>query len=156
MFLSCYLLTMVTDRCWKLTVAAVFPVIIHFILSDMGRIRLCGLHPADGADSPICLCDFVLCWDLIKVRLCNSCPFLTYFTWHNDLRVHPFCNESEFPSFSWLNNIPIYSLVAQLVNLPAMWETWVQSLGWEDSLEKERLLTLVFWPGEFHGPQSVR
>ena len=30
------------------------------------------------------------------------------------------------------------SLVAQMVkNLPAMWETWVQSLGWEDSLEKE-------------------
>ena len=29
------------------------------------------------------------------------------------------------------------SLVAQLVkNLLAMWETWVQSLGWEDSLEK--------------------
>ena len=21
-------------------------------------------------------------------------------------------------------------------NLPAMWETWVQSLGWEDPLEK--------------------
>ena len=29
------------------------------------------------------------------------------------------------------------SLVAQLVkNLPAMLETWVQSLGWEDPLEK--------------------
>ena len=29
------------------------------------------------------------------------------------------------------------SLVAQLVkNLPAMWETWVQYLGWEDTLEK--------------------
>ena len=29
------------------------------------------------------------------------------------------------------------SLVAQLVkNLPAMWEIWVQSLGWEDPLEK--------------------
>ena len=29
------------------------------------------------------------------------------------------------------------SLVAQLgKNLPAMWETWVQSLGWEDPLEK--------------------
>ena len=29
------------------------------------------------------------------------------------------------------------SLVAQLVkNLPAMWETWVPFLGWEDSLEK--------------------
>ena len=29
------------------------------------------------------------------------------------------------------------SLVAQLVkNPPAMWGTWVQSLGWEDLLEK--------------------
>ena len=29
------------------------------------------------------------------------------------------------------------SLVAQLVkNPPAMWETWVQPLGWEDLLEK--------------------
>ena len=29
------------------------------------------------------------------------------------------------------------ALVAQLVkNLPAVWETWVQSLGWEDALEK--------------------
>ena len=30
-------------------------------------------------------------------------------------------------------------LVAQLVkNLPTMWETWLQSLGWEDPLEKEK------------------
>ena len=30
------------------------------------------------------------------------------------------------------------SLVAQrLKHLPAMWETWVRSLGWEDPLEKE-------------------
>ena len=29
------------------------------------------------------------------------------------------------------------SLVAQLVKkLPAMWETWVRSLAWEDPLEK--------------------
>ena len=29
-------------------------------------------------------------------------------------------------------------MVAQLVkNLPAMWETWVRSLSWEDPLEKE-------------------
>ena len=29
------------------------------------------------------------------------------------------------------------SLVAQVVkNLPAVWETWVQSLGWEDALEE--------------------
>ena len=32
---------------------------------------------------------------------------------------------------------PRASLVAQLVkNLPAMWETWVRSLGWEDPLEE--------------------
>ena len=29
------------------------------------------------------------------------------------------------------------SLVPQMVkNLPAMWETWVQSLGWKDSLKE--------------------
>ena len=32
---------------------------------------------------------------------------------------------------------PRASLVAQTVkNPPAMWETWVQSLGWEDPLEE--------------------
>ena len=41
------------------------------------------------------------------------------------------------------------SLVAQLVKkLPAMGETWVQSLDWE------RLPIPVFWPGEFHGLYS--
>ena len=40
----------------------------------------------------------------------------------------------------------------QLVkNLPAVWETWILSLGWEDPLERERLPTGVFWPGEFRG-----
>ena len=37
--------------------------------------------------------------------------------------------------------------------LPAMRETWVRSLGWED-LRGERLPTPVFWPGEFQGPYS--
>ena len=44
------------------------------------------------------------------------------------------------------------SLVTQLVrNLPEMWETWVQSLGWEDPLKKKKATHSVFWPGEFHG-----
>ena len=39
-------------------------------------------------------------------------------------------------------------LVAQMVkNLPAMWETQVQSLGQEDSLEKGMEPTPVFLPG---------
>ena len=29
-----------------------------------------------------------------------------------------------------------YSWVSLVKNLPVMWETWVQSLGWEDLLEK--------------------
>ena len=49
------------------------------------------------------------------------------------------------------------SLVAQLVkNLPAIWETWIRSLGWEDPLERERLPTPVSWPGEFCGLYSPR
>ena len=44
------------------------------------------------------------------------------------------------------------SPVAQMVkNLPAMQETRVQSLGWDDPLEKGTATTLVFWPGESHG-----
>ena len=41
--------------------------------------------------------------------------------------------------------------MAQLVkNSPAMQETWILSLAWEDPLEKGKA-TPVFWPGEFHG-----
>ena len=52
------------------------------------------------------------------------------------------------------------SLVPQLVkNLPAMWETWVQSLGWEDPLKKGKathssiLSWRILWTlhGEVHG-----
>ena len=43
------------------------------------------------------------------------------------------------------------SLVSQLIkNPPAMHEIWVQSLGWEDPLEKRKATHSVFWPGEFH------
>ena len=46
-------------------------------------------------------------------------------------------------------------LMARLVkNLPAVQETRVQSMGWEDPLGKERLPTPVFWLGEFHGLYS--
>ena len=58
------------------------------------------------------------------------------------------CNAGDSSSISGLGRSPgegigypfqycWASLVAQLIkNPPAMWETWVQSLGWEDSLEK--------------------
>ena len=51
------------------------------------------------------------------------------------------------------------SLVAQIVkNLPAMWETWVQCLGWKDPLEKEMathpstLAWRIAWTEEPDGP----
>ena len=43
-------------------------------------------------------------------------------------------------------------------NLPAMWESRVQSLGWEDPLEKEMASILaisVFLPGESQGQRSL-
>ena len=40
-------------------------------------------------------------------------------------------------SSPWDNKRVGHTIVAQLVrNPPAMWETWVRSLGWEDPLEK--------------------
>ena len=44
------------------------------------------------------------------------------------------------------------SLVAQVVkNLPAMQGTWVQSLHWEDPLEKGKATHASILAGEFHG-----
>ena len=50
------------------------------------------------------------------------------------------------------------SLVAQLVkNLPAMWETWIRSLGWEDPLEKGRAThsSILAWRIQSMGLQRV-
>ena len=69
-------------------------------------------------------------------------------------------------SFLWQEHLR--SLVAQMVrNLPAMWETWVGSLGWEDLLEKGMAThsSILAWripwteePGELQsmGSQRVR
>ena len=61
----------------------------------------------------------------------------------------------------------VKNLVAQTVkNLPAIWETWVRSLGWKDPLEKEMAThcSILAWkipwteePGrlQFMGSQRV-
>ena len=53
------------------------------------------------------------------------------------------------------------SLVAQLVkNLPAVWESWVRSLGWEDPLEKGKAThsSILGWriPWTIHGVSKTR
>ena len=49
------------------------------------------------------------------------------------------CTHDRSNTLPWVGGeVPyFYNLMAQLVkNPPVMWETWVQSLGWEDPLEK--------------------
>ena len=41
-------------------------------------------------------------------------------------------------------------------NLPAVQETQIQSLGWEDPLEEARQPTPVFLPGQSHGQRSLQ
>ena len=40
-------------------------------------------------------------------------------------------------------------------NLPAMYETWVRSLDWEDPLEEAWQSTPVFLPVNPHGQRSL-
>ena len=52
-------------------------------------------------------------------------------------------------------------MAQRLKRLPAMWETWVRSLGWEDPLEKEMathssvLAWRIPWTEELGGLQSM-
>ena len=39
--------------------------------------------------------------------------------------------------------------------MPAMQDTWVQSLGWEDTLEKGMATNSSILHGEFHGQRSL-
>ena len=51
-------------------------------------------------------------------------------------------------------------MIAQLVkNLPVVWDTWVQSLGWEDALEKGKAThsnTLAWRIHGLYSPVSQR
>ena len=46
-------------------------------------------------------------------------------------------------------------MVKTVKHLPAMRETRVQSLGWEDPLEKEMAAHSILLPGKFHGWRSL-
>ena len=75
-------------------------------------------------------------------------PFPTFFLSNSSVSKESACNAGDPSSVPGLGRsagegigYPLQyswaSLVAQLVkNPPAMQETWVQSLGWEDPLEK--------------------
>ena len=79
----------------------------------------------------------------------NSSPIVKGFS-HSSVGKESACNAGDPGSIPGSGRAPgegigyplqysLASLVAQLVkNPPAMWETWVQSLGWEDPLEKRK------------------
>ena len=67
-----------------------------------------------------------------------------------------------FHTYNFIDHNFWASLVAQMVkNLPAIQETWVRSLGWEDPLEKEMatysiiLAWRIPWKEEPGGLQST-
>ena len=71
-----------------------------------------------------------------------------------------FILEKPTESESWgsLGRFWVPLVVQMLKNLPAMWETWIQSLGWEDLLEKGIVIILAWripWTEEPGGLQSM-
>ena len=86
--------------------------------------------------------------------------------WSNWRETRVDCFNTELSQFDLINSSTQHtcaSLVAQLVkNLPAMWETWVRSLGWKDPLAKGKathssiLAWRIPWSVESLGSQRVR
>ena len=92
-------------------------------------------------EPPALSCGSCLSWH-IGWSLCTS--------WNRDLTGSSLRVLWEWNKLILIQLILIHwaSLVAQLVkNLPAMWETWVQSLGWKDPLEKEKAIysSILAW-----------
>ena len=85
----------------------------------------------------------VLMWEFIA-----QCPVETFTLAKAEDNVHLL--------FHTMITFPVASLVAQMLKcLPAMWETQVQSLGWEDSLEKDMATHSSILAGESHGQRSL-
>ena len=92
-------------------------------------------------------CFTILCWPLPYINMNQpqvyTCPLSPEPPSH--LSPHPtppgchgtrgwaLCWHSKFPLAIYFMGFPLAQLVK---NPPAMWETWVQSLGWEDPLQK--------------------
>ena len=74
-------------------------------------------------------------WTFIYYLIWTLCSLFPKKYWGRTAYALP----SPYPElYMWINTgWALASLVAPLVyNLPAMWEIWVRSLGWEDPLEK--------------------
>ena len=120
---------------------------IQWMLAIWSLVPLPFLNPACTSESSwFTYCwAWSLAWRILNVTLLG-CEIAQLYSSMNILKVASYFS-SRF--YKWA------SLVAQLVkNPPAMWETWVWFLGWEDPWRRERLPTPVFWPREFSGLYS--
>ena len=159
----------------------------QFVLRDPNLCSctpICSLHPACLR---ICLCArprvtlgstqtknhslhrlsyrtaFILFWSILDLQCCvNFCCIVKWFS-----VIYTYICILFYILFHYgLSQGIEYSgasLVAQMVkNLPAMQETWVQSLSWDDPLEKEVathssiLAWRIPWKDESGGLQSIR
>ena len=130
--------------CWRRD-SLPTPVILGFPCGSVGKESICnvgdlglipglGRSPAEGKGYP-----------LQYSGLENSI----------DCIVHGVAKSRTWQKLNWTDFYLWASLVAQMVkNLPAMQETWVQSLGWEGTLGRAWQPTPVFLPGKSPGTEE--
>ena len=82
-------------------------------------------------------------------------PFRTDFHNHVSIRASTRqARSSEYPDVAI--GLVLALLIAQLIkNLPTVQKPWVQSLGWDDLLEKEMATHSIFLPRKSHGWRNL-
>ena len=104
----------------------------------LGSILVLGRSPREGKGYPLQYSGLENSMDSIAHGVSKSQTQLSDFRFHFSLSLSSLIIGA--------------SLVAQWQRICLqMQELEVSSLDWEDPLERERLPTPVFWPGEFHG-----
>ena len=130
-------------------------------VGDLGSIPGSGRSPGEGNGNPLqCSC-------LENPRDRGAWWAAAYGVAQSRTRLKRLSSSSSSSSIaclsvSFLQQLASPRLVVQrLKRLPAMWETWVLSLGWEDPLEKETatlsstLAWKIAWMEEPGGLQSM-
>ena len=130
------------------------PTLWHWICSSALWFTVCGNLNR--------ICTLLLCENYVNINyidlvpsafqiyyiLLLFCPFILLFFESLILKLQLKILIYQLKKIIVIYSGPMSSLVAQMVkNLPAMWKTQVQSLSWEDSLEKGMAMHASMLPG---------